>query len=116
MNIDNTCRHLAGIICGFCLHWGCTIPPLEFCSTNVLFGGVFLLGLIWKRRVVPVRPLLAAMMDEEGCVEHEDYLRSMLADGVVRDDGDPDDTTPHIGQNSRMDLSMRGKQKKKKRS
>jgi len=107
--------HLAGIICGFCLHWGWTIPSLEFCSTNVLFGGVFLLGLIWKRRVVPVRPLLAAMMDEEGCVEHEDYLRSLLADGVVRDDGDPDDTTPPIGQNSTTDPFTRGKQKKKER-
>ena len=70
--------HLAGIICGFGLHWG-IFPPMELCSPNVLFGGVFIIGLIWRRRIIPVRPLLTATMDEEGCMEHEDYLTSLLA-------------------------------------
>ncbi|EJK48937.1 hypothetical protein THAOC_32226 [Thalassiosira oceanica] len=30
--------HLAGIICGFLLHWG-LLPPLELSSVNVLIGG-----------------------------------------------------------------------------
>lgn len=70
--------HLAGIICGFGLHWG-IFPPIELCSPNVLIGGVFLVGLIWRRRIIPVRPLVTATMDEEGCIEHEDYLTSLLA-------------------------------------
>ena len=72
-------RHLAGIVCGFMLHWG-VIPPLEICSPNVLISGMFLGGLVWRRRVIPVRPLLITSFDEEGCVEHEEYLRSLLSE------------------------------------
>jgi membrane associated rhomboid family serine protease len=51
--------HLAGIACGFGLHWGWGFPPLEVCSPNVLIGGVYLVGcLIASRRLIPVRPLL----------------------------------------------------------
>lgn len=57
------CRHLAGIVCGFMLHWG-VIPPLEICSPNVLISGVFLGGLVLRRRVIPVRPLLTTVLDE----------------------------------------------------
>ena len=51
---------------------------MEVCSPNVLVGGTFLVGLIWRGWVAPVRPLLAAGMDEEGRAEHEDYLGSLL--------------------------------------
>jgi len=109
--------HLAGIVCGFCLHWGWAIPPLEVCSSNVLMGGVFLIGLVWRRRVIPVRPLLTAVMDEEGCVEHEEYLKSLLA-GEAGGEGDQDGSHPPLGQNgngSTTDPFMQSKQKKKER-
>lgn len=86
--------HLAGIICGFGLHWG-IFPPLELCSPNVLIGGVFLIGIIWRRGIIPVRPLLTASMDEEGCIEHEDYLTSLL---VVENGGD--EMVVVVGDNS----------------
>ncbi|KAL7540409.1 hypothetical protein ACHAXR_010086 [Thalassiosira sp. AJA248-18] len=107
--------HLAGIVCGFFLHWGWVLPPLEICSPNVLIGGVFLFGLICRKRVIPVRPLLTAMMDEEGCMEHEDYLRSLITDGAL-EDGGLDGS--NLGQNrngTTTDPFMRSKQKKKER-
>ena len=69
--------HLAGIVAGFLLHWG-LLPPLELSSANVLIGGVFLLGLWRRRRVVPVEPLLASSMDEEGGRDHNAYLQSLI--------------------------------------
>jgi len=69
--------HLAGIVAGFLLHWG-LLPPLELSSVNVLIGGVFLLGLWRRRRVVPVEPLLVASMDEEGGRDHNAYLQSLI--------------------------------------
>ena len=109
-------RHLAGIVCGFFLHWGWAVPPLEICSSNVLIGGVFLIGLVWRRRVIPVTPLLTNTMDEEGQHEHEDYLRSLLA-GEAGGDDDQDSAHPPLGQNvnGSTDPFMRSKQKKKER-
>ena len=61
------------------------------------------------------------MMDEEGCVEHEDHLRLLLMDGV-EEDGGLDSSNPPLGQNlnatsngSSNDPFMRSKQKKKER-
>lgn len=63
------------------------MPPLEVCSPNVLIGGVFLIGLIWRRGVIPVKPLLLdAISDEEGCAEHEDYLQSLLLEDEDEND------------------------------
>lgn len=74
---------------------------MEVCSPNVLVGGAFLVSLIWRRWVIPVRPLLAAEMDEEGRLEHEDYLGSLLAVEVGGEGGNDDDTSRQIpGQNS----------------
>ncbi|KAL9187536.1 hypothetical protein ACHAXT_001639 [Thalassiosira profunda] len=98
--------HLAGIVCGFLLHWG-LILPLEVCSPNVLIGGVFLAGLIWRTRMIPLRPLLTAMLDEEGCVEHETYLRSLLTNGG--EEGDSDNS------NTSLDPFARGRQRKNER-
>ena len=69
--------HLAGIVAGFLLHWG-LLPPLELSSVNVLIGGVFLLGLWSRRGAVPVKPLLAASMDEEGGRDHNAYIQSII--------------------------------------
>ena len=97
------------------------MPPLEVCSPNVLFGGVFLIGLIWRRRVIPVKPLLlAAISDEEGCAEHEDCLRSLLADDneVVNSIGEEDgalSTHNQNGNGSMMDHVAHGKKKKRER-
>ena len=113
--------HLAGIICGFGLHWG-IFPPLELCSPNVLFGGVLLIGLIWRRRIIPVRPLLTATMDEEGCMEHEDYLTSLLAvenggDEVIVVGDNSSRRSPSQSNNRRAsyDPISLGKQRKKER-
>ena len=100
-----THRHLAGIVCGFCLHWGLAIPPLEVCSSNVLIGGMFLLGLFWRKQI-PVRPLLTASLDEEGQVEHEEYLSSLLR---ANGDGESD------GLSSANDPFAQGKQRKRER-
>ncbi len=113
-------RHLAGIVCGFCLHWGWLMPSLEVCSPNVLIGGVFLIGLVLRRRVIPVKPLLlAAISDEEGCIEHEDYLRSLLADDDnVEKEGEEDGTHSSHNQNgngSMIDHVAQGKKKKRER-
>ena len=93
---------------------------MEVCSPNVLIGGLFLIGLIWRRRVIPVRPLLTAMMDEEGCVEHEDYLKSLLPDdNAGADDGSLDafnqSSLSQNGSDGLIDPFMRSKQKKKER-
>jgi membrane associated rhomboid family serine protease len=120
--------HLSGIICGYGLHWG-LFPPLEVCCPNVLFGGVFLIGLIWRRRIIPVRPLLTATMDEEGGMEHENYLTSLLA--AVENGGDEmvgvvvGDNSSHRSPSSQSNNNNRqassydpillGKQRKKER-
>ena len=111
-------RHLAGIVCGFMLHWG-VIPPLEICSPNVLISGVFLIGLAWRRRVIPVRPLLTAAFDEEATVEHEEYLRSLLSEDELGTEGG-DSTHPPTSNGSSTssptaDPFMRSRQKKKDR-
>lgn len=84
---------------------------MEACSPNVLIGGTFLFGLVWRRRIVPVRPLLTTMLDEEGGAEHENYLRSVLAD----EDGGPDGATNCNAIDSATDPFVRSKQKKKER-
>ena len=61
----------------------------------MLIGGAFLVGLIWRRRVIPVRPLLTSDMDEEGCVEHEEYLISLLT-AENGGEGDNHDNSRHI--------------------
>jgi len=68
------------------LHWG-VIPPLEICSPNVLISGVFLGGLVWRRRVIPVRPLLNTVLDEEASRDHEEYLRSLLSEDELGAEG-----------------------------
>ena len=67
----------------------------------MLVGGTFLVGLIWRGWVAPVRPLLAAGMDEEGRAEHEDYLGSLLDVEVGGAGGVDNDTSRQIpGQDS----------------
>lgn len=97
------------------------MPPLEVCSPNVLIGGVFLLGLIWRKHVVPVKPLLlTAISDEEGRVEHEDYLRSLLAEddvfvGVEAEEVGNFPSKIQNGSGPTIDHVMQGKKKKKAR-
>ena len=69
--------------------------------------------------MIPVRPLLMAMMDKEGCVEHEDHFRLLLIDDIG-EDGGLDSSNPHLGQNlnatgngSSTDPVMQRKQKQK---
>eukprot|EP00581_Thalassiosira_minuscula_P015147 CAMPEP_0183714204 /NCGR_PEP_ID=MMETSP0737-20130205/8818_1 /TAXON_ID=385413 /ORGANISM="Thalassiosira miniscula, Strain CCMP1093" /LENGTH=839 /DNA_ID=CAMNT_0025943111 /DNA_START=45 /DNA_END=2564 /DNA_ORIENTATION=+ len=108
--------HLAGIVCGFFLHWGWILPPLEACSPNVLIGGVVLIGFIWRKKIIPVRPLLTAMMDEEGCVEHEEYLQSVLLDNNGEDGSmDSSNNGETSSSLSTADPFMRSKLKKKER-
>ena len=60
---------------------------MEVCSPNVLVGGMFLVGLIWRSWVTPVRLLLKAEMDELGRAEHKDYLGLLLdvkVGGILR--------------------------------
>ena len=115
--------HLAGIICGFLLHWG-IFPPLEVCSPNVLIGGLFLVGCVWRRRIIPVRSLLTSTLDdEEGRLEHEEYLRLVLnADDEINGDGGGSGSTDGSNDNvngsnttTSTDPFMRSKQKKKER-
>ena len=62
-----------------------------------------------------------AMMEEEGCVEHEDYLRSLIADGVVEGDRglggakSPPCQNSNANSNLSEDLFIWGKQKRKER-
>ncbi|KAL7452223.1 hypothetical protein ACHAWC_003945 [Mediolabrus comicus] len=65
--------HLAGIICGFGLHWGW--PPIEIGSPNVLIGGVFLIGNLFWRGVVPVVPLVPPDYDDH---DEDNQLLSLL--------------------------------------
>mmetsp|Transcript_4514 Transcript_4514/g.10119 ORF Transcript_4514/g.10119 Transcript_4514/m.10119 type:complete len:445 (+) Transcript_4514:1-1335(+) len=62
--------HLAGIICGFLLHWG-LLPPLELSSVNVLIGGVFLIGL-WVRNETST--------DKMGGRDHDEHLQTLIKD------------------------------------
>ena len=108
-------RHLAGIVCGFMLHWG-VIPPLEICSPNVLISGVFLGGLVWRRKVIPVRPLLTAVLDEEASTDHEEYLRSLLSEdelGAEIGDSTHSSTSNGSSASPTSDPFMRSRQKKK---
>jgi len=76
--------HLAGIICGFGLHWGW--PPIELGSPNVLIGGVFLVGnLVWRRGVVPVVPLTPP--DENDHDDDNQLLSLLLESGQDGIDG-----------------------------
>mmetsp|Transcript_26970 Transcript_26970/g.56334 ORF Transcript_26970/g.56334 Transcript_26970/m.56334 type:complete len:828 (+) Transcript_26970:23-2506(+) len=112
--------HLAGIVCGFGLHWGWGMPPLEVCSPNVLIGGVYLIGCLWwRRRVVPVRPLLEAVStngdwtgddnDEQG-----DW-RTLLMEGAPREVDATHGYDAENGNDSEQisDPFMRSKRKKK---
>ena len=76
--------HLAGIICGFGLHWGW--PPIELGSANVLIGGIFLFGnLFWRRGVVPVVPLIPP--DDNDHDDDNQLLSLLLENGQVGIDG-----------------------------
>ncbi|KAL7465015.1 hypothetical protein ACHAXS_005344 [Conticribra weissflogii] len=118
--------HLAGILCGFGLHWGWGMPPLEVCSPNVLIGGVYLMGCLWWRRgVVPVRPLLETVSpvgdwtgDEHGeHGEHGDW-RTLLVEGALPRDIDVssgyDNENGNDGDHI-ADPFARSKRKKKER-
>lgn len=105
--------HLAGIICGFGLHWGWGMPPLEVCSPNVFVGGVFLVGCLGlSRRIVPVMPL-----SREGVVAgNNDDWRSLLVMEGVRDDVASDDQEEGIDtKETTTDPFVRSKQKKMER-
>ena len=54
------------------------IPAIGGLQPERAHGGGFLVHLIWRRWVTPVRPLLALEMDDEGYAEHKDYLGSLL--------------------------------------
>ena len=76
--------HLSGIICGFALHWGW--PPIELGSPNVLVGGIFLLGnLFWRKRVVPVVPLVPP--DSDNHDDDNQMLSLLLESGEDGIDG-----------------------------
>ena len=61
--------HLSGIACGFGLHWGWGMPPLEMCSPNVLIGSFHFFGcLVLSRKIIPVRPLYSEITNGEGLV------------------------------------------------
>jgi len=110
--------HLAGIICGFGLHWGW--PPIEIGSSNVLIGGVFLFGnLFWRRGVVPVVPLTPP---DENDHDDDNQLLSLLLengqdgiDGILISlpDSAADDVENGNATTSSMDPFARGKEKKK---
>jgi hypothetical protein len=96
------------------------MPPMEVCSPNVLIGGVFLIGLIWRRHIIPVKPLLlTAISDEEGCAEHKDYLRSLLADenedDVEVDNGGENPSLCQNGNRTMIDQVAQGRKKKRER-
>ncbi len=96
------------------------MPPLEVCGPNVLIGGVFLIGLIWRRHVIPVKPLiLTAISDEEGCAEHEDFLRSLIADEHEDDvdvgNGGANSSICQNGSRTLIDQVAQGRKKKQER-
>ena len=67
-----------------------------------------------------MRPLLTAQLDEEGCVEHEEYLQSLLSEDEAGGDevGEQNNGSSHHGNGSLApptDPFARGKQKKKER-
>ncbi len=85
----------------------------------MLIYGLFLLGLIWRRHAIHTRPLLTTTMGKEGCVEHEEYLRLLLADSILGGGQGLGSANPSPCQNSNAnsnsltDPFMQGKQKKK---
>lgn len=115
--------HLAGIICGFGLHWGW--PPIEIGSANVLVGGVFLVGnLFWRRGVVPVVPLsppddndhdddnqLLSLLLENGQDGIDGILMSLPVSADVENGNALDRHNPATS----TDPIARGKEKKKER-
>lgn len=101
--------HLAGIACGFGLHWGWGFPPLEICSPNVLVGAVYLVGcLMISRKLIPVRPLSNEVMSRENSGLH-------LEGGECLNDGTNGQTDTSCDDDSIIDPIMRGKQRKKER-
>jgi membrane associated rhomboid family serine protease len=115
--------HLAGIICGFCLHWGW--PPIEIGSPNVLIGGVFLIGNLFWRGVVPVVPLVPPDYDDH---DEDNQLLSLLLesdqdgiDGILMSlsgNADVENGNGHHlnGDNTAsMDPFTRSKERKKER-
>ncbi|KAL7491761.1 hypothetical protein ACHAWT_001870 [Skeletonema menzelii] len=116
--------HLAGIICGFGLHWGW--PPIELGSANVLIGGVFLFGnLFWRKGVVPVVPLtppdgndhdddnqLLSLLLESGQDGIDGILMSLPGSGDVEAGNNSLDRDESL---STVDPFTRSKEKKKER-
>ena len=95
--------HLAGIACGFGLHWGWGFPPLEVCSPNVMISMMYLVGcLIISRKIIPVRPLSDHSIDE-------DDLELHLESGGQNGD------TSCVDDDTLTDPIMRGKQRKRAR-
>jgi len=115
--------HLAGIICGFLLHWG--LPPLEIGSANVLISGVFLFGnLYWRKGVIPVVPLIPP--DDNDHDDDNQLLSLLLENGQDGIDGilmslprnrDEENGNALNGDNNatRPDPFTRSKEKKKER-
>jgi hypothetical protein len=98
--------HLAGIACGFGLHWGWGFPPLEVCSPNVLIGVVYLVGCLFiSRKIVPVKPL-----NESAAVENPVF--QLESGETIESNGDD---TGCVDDDSVTDPFMRGKQRKKER-
>ena len=92
--------HLAGIVCGFGLHWGWTFPPLEVCSPNVLIGVMHLIGCM-SRRIIPVR-----QPSDHGIDKDDLELQREDQNG---------DSTSCVDDDTPTDPIMRGKQRKRER-
>ncbi|KAL3790312.1 hypothetical protein HJC23_002938 [Cyclotella cryptica] len=103
--------HLAGIACGFGLHWGWGMPPLEVCSPNVLIGGVYLVFCLGvSRRLIPV------MLSSNEIVDIEDNTPLRLEGGEdVGDVSSQNSQVSCITDSVTEDAIMTGKRRKKER-
>ncbi|KAL7488779.1 hypothetical protein ACHAW6_014378 [Cyclotella cf. meneghiniana] len=102
--------HLAGIACGFGLHWGWGMPPLEVCSPNVLIGGVYLIFCLGvSRRLIPVIPFSGETASTE-----DDTVSGLESGGVGAVSG-VNSQVSIIADSETEDAIMTGKQRKKQR-
>jgi hypothetical protein len=103
--------HLAGIACGFGLHWGWGMPLLEVCSPNVLIGGVYLIFCLGvSRRLIPVTPCSGEIVGIEDNTLPR--LESGEGAGVV---SNQNNQVGSVTDSATEDAILTGKQRKKER-